>query len=128
MRTLALAAAAAAWTLAVASAHACGVCIDDKVAAAYDHEVVTRAVDRGQVVVFAEVRGRGTAADFVGAATKAAKRVPGVDGRSVRAAESPPSLSFALDARVRSPAQALAAVEKGAHAVGLELALLKVMR
>jgi hypothetical protein len=120
--------AGAALALAAGGAQACGVCIDDKVAAAYDHAIVSRALERGQVVVFAEVRGRGTAADFVGAARRAAARVPGVAKASVRAAEAPAALSFALDARVRSPAEALAAVEKGAAAAGLRLELLKVMR
>lgn len=128
MRRLARVAAAAAWTLAAASAQACGVCIDDKVAAAYDHEVVMRATDRGQVVVFAEVRGRGAAADFVPAARRAAARVRGVVAASVRAAEAPAALSFALDARVRSPEAALAAVEKAAATSGVKLALLKVLR
>lgn len=128
MRRLAFAIAAAAWTFAPVAAQACGVCIDDKVAAAYDHEVVTRAADRGQVVVFAEVSGRGTAADFVGAARRAAARVSGVVAASVRSAEAPAALSFALDARVRSPDAALAAVEKGAGKSGVKLALLKVLR
>ncbi len=107
---------------------ACGVCIDDKVAAAYDHDVVTRATDRGQVVVFAEVSGPGAAADFVPAARRAAARVPGVIAASVRAAEAPAALSFALDARVRSPEAALAAVEKAAAKAGVKLALLKILR
>jgi hypothetical protein len=128
VRRLAIRAAAAVTALVASAALACGVCIDDKVAAAYDHDVVDKALTRGQVVVFAEVRGRGTAAEFVGAARKAAARVPGVVARSVRAAEAPAALSFALDARVRSPAQALAAVEQGAPAAGVKLELLKVMR
>ena len=127
MRRL-VAAIAATGLLAPAAATACGVCIDDKVAAAYDHAVVTRASERGQVVVFAEVSGRGAAADFVPAARRAAARVSGVVAASVRAAEAPASLSFALDARVRSPEAALAAVEKAAGKSGVRLALLKVLR
>ena len=127
MRRIA-ACSAAALALAVPLAQACGVCVDDKVAAAYDHAVIDQARTRGHVVVFAEVRGRGTAAQFVGAARKAAARVPGIAPRSVRAAEAPAALSFALDAGVSSPGEALAAVEKGALAWGVSLALLKVMR
>jgi hypothetical protein len=127
MRTLAVLLAGVAAALGMAGAHACGVCIDDKVAAAYDHAVVNRAVDRGQVVVFAEVRGAGTAADFVAAARRAAVRVPGIVAGTIRTAEAPATLSFALDVRVRSPAAALAAVEKGAPAAGVKLALLKVL-
>jgi len=128
VRRLALAALAASCALAAASAQACGVCVEDKVAAAYDHEVVTRAADRGQVMVFAEVNGRGAPADFVPVARRAAARVPGVVAASVRAAESPPALSFALDARIRSPEAALEAVEKAAAASGVKLALLRVLR
>jgi hypothetical protein len=125
-----IAARAAALSLALATpfAQACGVCIEDKVAAAYDHAVIEQARAGGQVVVFAEVRGRGTAAQFVGAARKAAARVQGIAPRSVRAAEAPAALSFALDAGVSSPGAALAAVEKGALAAGVSLELLKVMR
>jgi hypothetical protein len=114
--------------LAPAAAQACGVCIDDKVAAAYDHAVVTRAADRGLVVVFAEVRGHGAAAQFVPAARRAAARVKGVVAASVRSAEAPAALSFALDTRVRSPDAALAAVEEAAAKSGVKLALLKVLR
>ncbi|MBC8021534.1 MAG: hypothetical protein H7Y14_00325, partial [Burkholderiales bacterium] len=35
---------------------ACGICLEDKVAATYDHGMVMRATSRGQVVVFAEPR------------------------------------------------------------------------
>jgi hypothetical protein len=120
--------AAVALTLAIPAAHACGVCVDDKVAAAYDHAVIEQARARGHVMVFAEVRGRGTAAQFVGAARKAAARVWGIAPRSVRVAEAPAALSFALDDGAVSPGEALAAVEKGAHASGVSLTLLKVMR
>ena len=110
------------------ASQACGVCIEDKVAAAYDHEVVTLAASRGHVVVFAQVRGRGAAAEFVRAARAAAQRVPGVARDSVRVAEAPSALSFALDTRVRSPSQALAAVERFAGAEHVQLELLKVLR
>ena len=111
-------AAAAVLALAAPAALACGVCIEDKVAAAYDHAVVTRAVDRGWVVVFAEVKGAGDAA-------AAARRLGGVDASSVRVSQQPGSLSFALDPRRRSPREALAAIERAAAPLRLEL--LKVM-
>jgi GNAT superfamily N-acetyltransferase len=118
----------AAFALFGPAAYACGVCIEDKVAAAYDHATVQEARARGEVVVFAEVRGRGTAAKFVAAAREAARRVPGVPAKSVRAAEAPASLSFALDARSRSPEAALAAIERAASAAAVKLDLLKVLR
>ena len=113
--------------MASSGALACGVCVDDKVAAAYDHAVVQRALQRGQVVVFAEVEGSGRAEDRVRAAREAARRVAGVEAASLRSAPAPAALSFALDARVSSPERALKAAN--AFASGrAELRLLKVMR
>jgi hypothetical protein len=126
LRTLALAGCAAA-LLATPVAFACGVCVEDKVAAAYDHGVITRALDRGHVVVFAEVKGRDAAAALTRAARKAALGVRGVDRASVRVAEQPAMLSFALDGKAGTPAEALAAMERAA-ASRVQLQLLKVMR
>ena len=123
--TRALAAAMLGLALAP-GAFACGVCVDDKVAVAYDHAVVVKAAARGHVVVFAEVAGAsGPAADAVAAAKAAAMRLKGVDRDSVRGAPAPAAISFALDPAERSPEQALAAV---ARAAGLRLTLLRVMR
>ena len=121
-------AAGAALALSAAGAFACGVCIEDKVAAAYDHAAVQQALGRGEVVVFAEVRGRGAAKDFVAAARDAAKRVPGVTAQSVRAADAPASLSFSVKPQSRSPEAALAAIERAASTSAVRLELLKVLR
>jgi len=54
---------AAAFSLALvpAAGMACGVCLEDKVASAYDHALASRAIAAGRVVVFAEVVGKGEA-------------------------------------------------------------------
>lgn len=117
-----LSAALLAWA---PPASACGVCVDDKVAAAYDHAVVTEAIARRHVVVFAELRGAGTLEALASKARAAAGKVRGVDRASVRAAASPAALSFALDPAVATPQAALAAV--GRAAPGLQLTLLRVM-
>src|SRR5437868_467984 len=96
----------ASWALALPAsfgAQACGVCLEDKVAAAYDHATVARALKSGRVMVFAEVAGEGDIHRRVLAVRAAAARVKGVDASSVRAAESPAVVSFALDASQRSP-------------------------
>jgi len=124
---LASAALAAALAALAPAAFACGVCVEDKVAATYDHGVITKALGRGHVVVFAEVKGKDSAASLTRAARKAALGVRGVDRASVRVAEQPTMLSFALDGSVRTPAQALAAIERAA-ASRVKLDLLKVMR
>jgi hypothetical protein len=120
------AAIAAACAMLPAASIACGVCVDDKVAATYDHTVVSRAIDRRQVVVFAEIRGPGAAEALVARARTATRRVGGIERASVRAAAAPAALSFALDPAVRGPEAALAAIEKAAGP-GLRLSLLKVL-
>jgi hypothetical protein len=107
-------------------AHACGVCVEDKVAAAYDHAVVMRAADRGQVVVFAEVLDARVAGAAVREAANAARRGKGIEASSVRTSDAPSTLSFALDTRATSPAAALARIER-AMGGKARLTLLKVM-
>ena len=120
--------ACAAALLAVApAAWACGYCVEDKVAATYDHAVVKRAIGRGEAVVFAEVSGATDAASLTRKARRAAARLKDVDPGSIRVNETPPTISFALRSRARSPAEALAAAERAA-AGGVKLTLLTVMR
>jgi hypothetical protein len=107
---------------------ACGACVEDKIAATYDHAVVADAAARHRVVVFAAVEGPGDAAEGAKALASAAGRVAGVDRASVRTAAFPRALSFALDPRAASPEKALAAIEAKTTARGLRLSLIRVMR
>jgi hypothetical protein len=101
---------------------ACGVCVEDKVAATYDYAVVQHALARGQVVVYCEMSGRGRGGDA--RLRQAAARVPGLDAASVRISAEPAALSFALDAAKRSPAAAAAALQ---HAVpGVHLHVIRI--
>jgi hypothetical protein len=112
--------------LAAMDAPACGVCVEDKVAAAYDHAVVSGARSRGGKVVFAEVSGTEAPSVAVGRARKAALRLRGVDAASVRTSDSPAVISFALDA-IATPESALAALAKGHRGERITLTLLKVL-
>jgi hypothetical protein len=97
-----------------ASAMACGVCIEDKVAVTYDHEVVARAAGKGQSVVFVDIQTRGPARAAVERTRRAARDSAGVDAASVRVATDPPALSFALDTRVQAPQAAVTAIARAA--------------
>lgn len=121
---------AAAFSLAFApaAALACGVCIEDKVATAYDHAVATRAIGAGRVVVFAEVQGEGDAHERVRSARAAAAKVPGVDRASIRSNDAPAVVSFALDPRARTPEAALVLAQRSAGDGRFRLDLLKVLR
>ncbi len=110
-----------------AAAWACGVCIEDKIAATYDYSVVTQAKAHHRVVVFAAVETHGDAASEAQALKRAAARMAGIDASSIRTASAPAALSFALDAHRASPAAALAALERTSGA-SVKLTLLRVMR
>jgi hypothetical protein len=124
LRTLLLvlfaAAASPAWS--------CGACVEDKVAATYDHGVVMRATGHHQVVVFAGVEGGGDARALARKLQTAAARSAGVDRDSVRVSPEPAAISFALDPGVATPEKALGAIQKAAAAPGLKLELLRVAR
>lgn len=126
-RTLAVL-ALAALAASAGAAQACGVCVEDKIAVAYDHAVVTRAAAQKHVVVFTAIDGMAGAEDLARDASAAAKRAKGVDRDSVRSASAPVALSFALDPRAQSPEAAVADIEKRARTPGLKLTVLRVVR
>ena len=109
-------------------AAACGACVEDQVAATYDHAVVMRAAARHYVVVFAAIEGSGNAQLLVRQVKAAAERAPGVDRASVRTAVDPSALSFAVDPSVAAPEATLAAIEKGMRAVQVKLPVLRIVR
>jgi hypothetical protein len=106
---------------------ACGVCIDDKVAATYDHAVVTRAVARHQLMVFGEIAGAVDMKVATSRIARAAPEVPGIDRRSVRTSLAPAAFSFALDPAARAPDAAVAELQKRLHVPGATLVVLRVM-
>lgn len=118
----------AALLAAPAVSLACGVCIEDKVAAVYDYELVSRALARGQHVAFFQLEGRvapGEAAkhlleDLAGSAA-------GVERGSARVSLDTMSLAVAYDPRRAPFARVQAALEKKFAARRLVLAPLKLI-
>jgi hypothetical protein len=89
----------AALLAATTAAMACGYCVEDKIAATYDHAVVTQAFARKHHVVFLHVDG---VPPSRAALERAAYAAPGVDPGSVRVAADSLTVSFAYDpARVK---------------------------
>jgi hypothetical protein len=119
---------AALASAAALGAMACGVCIDDKVAATWDNAVVERAIARHQVVVFAEAHSGAEASGAARSLRVAASRVRGIERASVRAAAQPLTLSFALDPKLVTPREALESVRRKAAIPQLELTLLRVQQ
>jgi len=100
--------AAALGAIAPAASLACGACVEDKVAATYDHAVVEHAAASGDVMVFCEVTGPLDAQHL----KQAMRRVHGVRPQSVRVSTQPPAISFAVDRRARSPQDAVGAAQR----------------
>jgi len=110
-----------------ASSLACGVCVEDNVAATYDHAVVTRAGAQGHLVVFGEISGAVDMKALAGKIAPAAARVRGIDHGTVRTSASPPAFSFALDPAARGPESAAAELQKRLRTQGATLSVLRVV-
>ena len=84
-------------------ASACGYCVEDKIAATYDHAVVTGALARRHHVAFFHVEGSLPAGEpGRRLLERAASGTLGVDAGSVRVSADNLTLSFAFDP-ARSP-------------------------
>lgn len=108
-------------------AFACGVCLEDKVAAAYDHTVVSGALQRGRVVVFCELQGPAATAVEHREARRALRKLRGVESGSVRTGRELPVVSFVLDSAVQSPERALETLRQRLQGPGIAPKLLKVI-
>lgn len=111
---------------AVPRAHACGHCREDKIAATYDYAVVAAAHRRGQVVVFAELRGTIPPASTLGGWIR--QQVEGCRGvvpGTVRVSLEPAALSFACGARTPGVSAILDQVRGKLARRGLDARLLE---
>ncbi len=123
-----LAAAVLALVLQATTALACGFCVEDKVAAVYDHELVGRALGIRHHVAFCGIEGVVAGRDAQrGQITRALDAVAGVDRGSVRVSLEHATVSFAFDpARAPLPA-VLRAARRTLADRGLTLVPLRVM-
>ena len=117
----------AALLMAVAApAAACGYCVDDKIAAAYDHAVVTRAIAKGHEVVYLSLEfARPVARDTEAAIRNAIERISGVDRDSVRVALDAGGLSLAFDPKRAPAGSMLEALDRAVAPLGARTALLR---
>lgn len=107
---------------------ACGICIDDKVASAYDHAVVTQAKQRGHEVAFFAIEGPLVrSVETRGALLRAIRSASSVQGASARVSLENAALSFAYDPRRAERSLIVSGIEKKLYARGLSLRFLRVM-
>ena len=115
------------FAVATPAALACGVCVEDKMAAVYDHAVVTKALGQKHHVAFFHIDG----ALVVGEATKQLllkiTDSAAVDRGSARASVESASLSVAFDPR-RTPVTGLQKdLERRLAPMKLSLMLMQVL-
>jgi hypothetical protein len=105
---------------------ACGYCVEDKIAAAYDHAVVVSALDRRHEVAFLSIEG-GPAKGQERAIAGAVESVAGVDRGTVRVSIEGGAVSFAFDPARAAVGSIVGSVRKKLAAKGTRASLLKVL-
>jgi len=121
-------AAGLALVLQAPAALACGYCVEDKIAAVYDHAVVERALSRKHHVVFFHIDGTLAPGERTRRALEAiAESTEGIDKGSARVSVESASLAVAFDPR-RTPIVGVQnALERKLAAKQLSLLPLRVM-
>ena len=114
--------------LASGAAQACGVCVEDKMAAVYDHAVVTRALGRKHHVAFFHVEGALVAGDATKRfLEKTAEAAATTDRGSARASVESSSLAVAFDPRRGGVAALQKDIERRLAGKNLTLSLMQVL-
>jgi hypothetical protein len=121
-------AAALAFLLAASPAVlACGVCVEDKIAAVYDHAAVHQALAAKRTVVFFHIDGKLVAGERSRRSiSDIARGTPGVDAASVRVSVELASLALAFDGRRTNLVKVQENLEKRLSAQGLSLLAMQV--
>ena len=110
------------------AAIACGYCVEDRVAATYDHSVIVRALDRRHEVAFFAIEGQiATSSRLNREIQNALESTGGVDRGSARVSLPAGSLSFAYDPARQKLGPIMRALDRKLAAKGLSISLLRVI-
>ena len=104
------------------SAFACGYCVEDKIAAVYDHAALTQAHGKKQVVVYFAIDGG--IRDSASSLKAIAERTHGVEKGSARVSVEAQALAVTFDPRRTSLPLVEKELGKALKSRGLELLLL----
>ena|SRR5690348_1443635 len=101
---------------------ACGYCVEDKIAAVYDHAALSQAQARKQTTVYFAIDGtiRGTRREL----EKVVQSTPGVEKGSARISVEAAVLAVTFDPKRTSLPAVQSALEKALRPRGLQLLLL----
>ena len=107
---------------------ACGYCVEDKVAAVYDHTSIKQAIAKGHRVAFFAIDGTLEANSGQAAAIeRAAIRTTGVDMNGVRVSIDSAALSVSFDPRRSTAERIRQSVQKKLIVKGLSLQLIRII-
>jgi len=113
--------------LVSSQALACGVCVEDKIAAVYDHAAVHQALAAKRTVVFFHIDGKLVADERTKRSISSiARATPGVDAASVRVSCELASLALAFDGKRTNLVKVQQSLEKRLSAQGLSLLAMQV--
>lgn len=105
---------------------ACGYCVEDKIAATYDHAVIVGAADRRHQVVFLSLE-NGPAKSRERAVARAVESTPGVDAGTVRVSLENGAVSFAFDPSRTSLNSIVGSVRRKLTGKGSGVSVLRVL-
>jgi hypothetical protein len=113
--------------LAASLAQGCGVCVEDRMAATYDHDRVIGAMDRGHQIVFTDVTSRELTRTEWHLLNWTVQSVRGVMKGSVRTSKSPMALSFEIDPKATSDATAIREINRRMGKQPIRISLIRTM-
>ena len=113
--------------LAASPAWGCGVCVEDRMAATYDHDRVVGAMDRGHQIVFTDVTSRPMTRTEWHLLSWTVQSVRGVMKGSVRISKSPMALSFEIDPKATAAATAIREINRRMGKQPIRISLIRTM-
>jgi hypothetical protein len=107
---------------------ACNACLEDKIAATYDWQVVTSAEHRGHTVVFLALVGPARPGDEALARriARGVSATPGVDAGTVRVSLAPPAVSFAGDLHRHRVTDLVSSMSEHLEPAGFRLTVVRI--
>ena len=106
---------------------ACGYCVEDKIAATYDHAVIDAAIARHRQVVFVAIDGPVDVQRIGARLAAAAAKVRGVQAATLRTSQAPPAFSFVLDT-MQTPQAAVEGFRQSFGDTTARLTVVRIMR
>lgn len=111
-----------------APALACGHCVEDKIAAVYDHSIITQALAHKRQVVFFAIEGSLPVNDATKKTIEAAVTpIEGIEKNSVKVSVELAALSFVFDPKRKSFSAIQKSLDKNMAEKKLTVLLMKVM-